>query len=45
MGPAAIANLLLKKDIFKSLSDPEYGVYWVIRMKNGTVTRVEVYPY
>ena len=41
----ALANLLLKKDVFKQLPDPEYGVFWVIRIKKGVVKRVEVYPY
>lgn len=41
----ALANLLMKKEVFKQLPDPEYGVFWVIRMKNGVVTKVEVFPY
>lgn len=41
----ALANLLIKKDVFKQLPDPEYGVFWVIRIKKGVVKRVEVYPY
>ncbi len=41
----ALANLLMKKDVFKQLPDPEYGVYWVIRFKKGVVKRVEVYTY
>jgi len=40
-----LANLLLKKDIFKNLQDTEYGVFWVIRTKRGVVTKVEVFPY
>lgn len=41
----ALANLLMKKEVFKQLPDPEYGVFWVIRMKNGVVTKIEVFPY
>ena len=41
----ALANLLAKKDIFKSLADTEYGVIWVIRMKKGVVTKIEVFTY
>ena len=41
----ALANLLAKKEIFRNLLDTEYGVFWVIRMKNGVVTKVEVFPY
>ncbi len=40
-----LANLLMKKDIFKQLPDTEYGVFWVIRMKKGVVKKIEVYPY
>jgi broad specificity phosphatase PhoE len=41
----ALANLLAKKELFRNLLETEYGVFWVIRMKNGAVTRVEVFPY
>ena len=41
----AMANLLLKKEVFKQLPDTEYGVFWVIRIKNGLVTKIEVFPY
>ena len=37
--------LLMKKEVFKQLPDTEYGVFWVIRMKKGVVTKIEVYPY
>ena len=42
---SALANLLMKKEVFKQLPDSEYGVFWVIRMKKGVVTKVEVFPY
>ena len=41
----ALANLLAKKELFRNLLDTEYGVFWVIKMKNGVVTKVEVFPY
>lgn len=41
----ALANLLLKKEVFRQLLDTEYGVFWVIRVKTGSVTRIEVIPY
>ena len=41
----ALANLLAKKEVFRNLLDTEYSVFWVIRMKNGVVTKVEVFPY
>ena len=31
--------------IFRNLLDTEYSVFWVIRMKNGVVTKVEVFPF
>ncbi len=41
----ALANLLLKKEVFKQMPDTEYGVFWVIRTKKGVVTKIEVFPY
>lgn len=40
-----LANLLAKKEIFRNLAEPEYGVYWVIRMKRGVLSKIEVFPY
>ncbi len=40
-----LANLLAKKEVFRNLLETEYGVFWVIRMQNGVVTKVEVFPY
>jgi 2,3-bisphosphoglycerate-dependent phosphoglycerate mutase len=40
-----LANLLAKKEIFRNLLETEYGVIWVIRMKKGVLTRIEVHPY
>lgn len=40
-----LANLLVKKEIFRNLLDPEHSVIWVIRMKKGTVTKIEILSY
>ncbi len=41
----ALANLLAKKEIFKQVPDTEYGVIWVVKIRNGVLKRVEVYAY
>ena len=41
----SLANLFAKKEVFRNLLETEYGVYWVIRMKNGILTRIEMFPY
>lgn len=41
----ALANLLTKKEIFRPLLEVEFGVIWVVRIKKGVVTKVEVFPY
>ena len=41
----ALANLIAKKDVFKNLDESEYGVFWVIRIKDGKARKVEVIPY
>ncbi len=40
-----LANLLAKKEVFRPLLESEYGIFWVIRMKKGVLTRVEVFTY
>ena len=40
-----LANFIGKKDVFKNLDESEYGVIWVIRMKNGKIVKTEVLPY
>lgn len=40
-----LANLITTKDIFKNLDETEYGVMWVIRIKDGKVVKTEVIPY
>lgn len=41
----ALANLLAKKEVFRNLLDTEYGVFWVIRLNKGVMTKIEVFPY
>ncbi|MGI8812622.1 MAG: SixA phosphatase family protein [Pyrinomonadaceae bacterium] len=40
-----LANLLTKKELFKNLDDAEYGVIWVIRLKDGRVKKTEILQY
>jgi phosphohistidine phosphatase SixA len=40
-----LANLLTKKEVFKNLDDAEYGVIWVIKIKNGQLKKAEILPY
>jgi 2,3-bisphosphoglycerate-dependent phosphoglycerate mutase len=40
-----LANLLGKKEVFKNLDDAEYGVIWIVRIKDGQVRKTEVVPY
>ena len=40
-----LANFIAKKEVFKNLDDSEYGVFWVIRIKDGKVKKTEVIPY
>lgn len=40
-----LANALGKKELFKNLDDSEYGVFWVIRIKEGKVQSIEVFPF
>ena len=40
-----LANLIAKKDVFKNLDESEYGVFWVIRIRDGKVMKTEVIPY
>jgi hypothetical protein len=41
----ALANLLTGKDLFKNLQESEYSVIYVIRMRHGKVTKVELLDY
>ncbi|MGB7208688.1 MAG: histidine phosphatase family protein [Pyrinomonadaceae bacterium] len=40
-----LANLIAKKEMFKNLEDSEYTIIWLIRMKNGKVTKFELLDY
>jgi 2,3-bisphosphoglycerate-dependent phosphoglycerate mutase len=40
-----LANLFGKKELFKNLDDAEYGVIWIVRIKDGQVRKTEVLPY
>jgi phosphohistidine phosphatase SixA len=40
-----LANLIAKKEMFKNLDDSEYTIIWLIRMKNGKVTKFELLDY
>jgi len=40
-----LANLLTGKDLFKNLQETEYSVIYIIHMKNGKVSKVELLDY
>jgi phosphohistidine phosphatase SixA len=40
-----LANLIAKKEIFRNLVDTEHGVIWVIRLRKGVLTKVEIFTY
>ena len=40
-----LANLLIKKELFKPLDDSEYATIWLIKIKDGKVTEVEILDY
>ncbi len=40
-----LANLLLKKELFKSLDESEYATIWLIRIRNGRVKKTELLDY
>lgn len=40
-----LANLITGKDLFKNLQDPEYSVIWVIKIRDGRVTKTEILTY
>ena len=41
----ALANLIVKKELFQPMDDSEFGTIWLIRIKNGRVTKVEIVEY
>ncbi|MBA2333391.1 MAG: histidine phosphatase family protein, partial [Blastocatellia bacterium] len=40
-----LANLILKKQLFKNLEDSEYTVIWLVRIKDGKAEKVEILDY
>lgn len=40
-----LVNLLGKKEVFKNLDDAEYGVIWLVRIKDGQLKKIEILPY
>ena len=40
-----LANLFAKKEIFRLLLDTEYGVFYVVRVSNGKVRKIDIIPY
>lgn len=41
----ALANLIIKEDKYKALSEAEYGKIWIIKLKDGKLISVEVLDY
>jgi 2,3-bisphosphoglycerate-dependent phosphoglycerate mutase len=41
----ALAGLLIKKDLFKSFDESDYGNILIIRIKNGRVQKTEILGY
>lgn len=40
-----LANLLIKKELFKQLDDVEYGAIWIIRLRKSKPPRAEILSY
>jgi len=40
-----LANKIVKKDIFSDLNDEEYGVIYLIKLKNGEVVKTQIISY
>ena len=40
-----LVNLITKKELFKDLEESEFSVIWLIRIKDGKVTKVELLDY
>lgn len=40
-----LVNLFGKKDVFKTIDESEFGVIWIVRIKNGQVQKAEVLQY
>jgi hypothetical protein len=40
-----LANLLIKKEIFKPLDESEYGSIWIVKIKRGKEPEVRLLSY
>lgn len=40
-----LANMIVKKEIFSDLNDDEYGVIYLIKLKDGQVVRTQIITY
>ncbi|MEP6847618.1 MAG: phosphoglycerate mutase family protein [Acidobacteriota bacterium] len=40
-----LVNLLVNKELFKSLDESEYGAVWIVRLKRNRPPKVEVVQY
>lgn len=40
-----LVNLFGKKDLFKNLDESEFGVIWIVRIKDGQVRKTEILQY
>jgi broad specificity phosphatase PhoE len=40
-----LANKIVKKEVFADLSDEEYGVVYLIKLKNGKVVKTQIITY
>lgn len=40
-----LANLIAKKQLFRNLEESEYTVIWLIRIKDGKITKLELLDY
>lgn len=40
-----LANLIAKKEVFRDLLETEFGVIWIIKVRNGVMEKIEVLPY
>lgn len=40
-----LANKIVKKEVFSDLNDEEYGVIYLIKLKNGEVVKTQILTY
>jgi hypothetical protein len=40
-----LVNALMGKEVFVKMPEAEYGVIYVVKIRNGKLKRVEVYEY